>query len=205
MRRPPEFADPDTATIAKLSRETNQKPSFHLLGFCRQRLAMTERDCYLSVMENNGEPTLRPSSEEARASLEDVRRMEADLADRLVTPWWYYPGLGLVEALIVSSLAFPASLSAPALVAGVAGLGLLVSAYRRLTGLGMSNQYFALARAWNIALLVVILLAIGVVLLVDRPVVTAVTAVVVFVATVVLGRRADSAVRYRLRHGARAR
>jgi len=199
------YADPDTATIAKLSREANQKPSYHLLGFCRQRLAMTERDCYLSVMENNGEPTLRPSPEEARTSLEDVRRMEADLADRLVTPWWYYPGMGLVEALIVSSLAFPASLSAPAMVAGVAGLGLLVSAYRRLTGLGVSNQYFALARAWSIALLVVVLVAIGVVLLVDRPVVTAVTAVVVFMATVVLGRRADSAVRYRLRHGARAR
>jgi len=156
-------------------------------------------------MENNGEPTVYPSSEEARASLEDVHRVEAELADRLVTPWWYYTGLGLVEALIVSSLAFPASLSAPALVAGVAGLGLLVSAYRRLTGLGMSNQYFALARAWNIALLVVILLAIGVVLLVDQPLVTAATAVVVFVATVVLGRRADTAMRYRLRHGVRAR
>src|SRR5665648_1086034 len=130
-------------------------PEFQLLGSALQRLADTERDCYLSVMENNGEPTLRPSPEEARTSLEDVRRMEADLADRLVTPWWYYPGMGLVEALIVSSLAFPASLSAPALVAGVAGLGLLVSAYRRLTGLGVSSQYFALARAWSIALLVV--------------------------------------------------
>jgi hypothetical protein len=156
-------------------------------------------------MENDGEPTLHPSPEEARASLEDVHRMEADLADRLVTPWWYYPGLGLVEALIVSSMAFPDALSALALVVGVAGIGLLASAYRRLTGLGMSNQYFALARAWNIALLVVILVAIAVVLLVDRPVVTAGTAVVVFVATVVLGRRADSAVRYRLRHGSRAR
>jgi hypothetical protein len=166
---------------------------------------MTERDCYLSVMENNGEPTLHPSPEEALASLEDVHRMEADLADRLVTPWWYYPGLGLVEALIVSSMAFPDVLRALALVVGVAGIGLLVSAYRRLTGLGMSNQYFALARGWSLALVVVILLAFGVVLLVDRPVVTAVTAVVVFVATVVLGRRADSAVRYRLRHGAGAR
>jgi hypothetical protein len=44
-----------------------------------------------------------------------------------------------------------------------------------------------------------------IVLLVNQPVVTAVTAVVVFVATVVLGRRADSALRYRLPHGARAR
>jgi hypothetical protein len=156
-------------------------------------------------MENNGEPTLHPSPEEARASLEDVRSMEADLADRLVTPWWFYPGLGLVEALIVSSMAFPDSLRAPALVIGLAGLGLLVRNYQRLTGLGMSNQYFALARGWSVALVLVILVAFGVVLLVDQPVVTAATAVVVFAATVILGRRADTAVRNRLRHGTRTR
>jgi len=156
-------------------------------------------------MENNGESTLPLSSEEVRASLEDVHRMEVDLADRLVTPWWYYTGLGLVEALIVSSLAFPDALRAPALVIGLAGLGLLVRSYQRLTGLGMSNQYFALARGWSVALVVVILVAILVVLLVDQPLVIAATAVVVFVATVVLGRRADSAMRNRLRHGTRTR
>jgi hypothetical protein len=76
-------------------------------------------------MESKGEPRLRPSPDQARASLEDVHRMEADLADRLVTPWWYHPG--------------------------------------------------------------------------------AATAVLVFLATVVLGRRADAVVRHRLRHGARTR
>ena len=156
-------------------------------------------------MENNGEPTLYPSSEEARASLEDVHRMEAELADRLVTPWWYYHGMGLGEALLVSSMAFPDALRAPAQVVGVAGFGLLISAYKRLTGLGMSNKYFALARGWSVALVVVILVAFVIVLLVDQPVVTAATAVVVFVATVVLGRRADTAMRYRLRHGTRTR
>lgn len=127
--------------------------------------------------------------------------MEADLADRLITPWWYYPGLGLVEALLVSSMAFPKSLSAPAMVIGLVGLGLLVSAYRRLTGLGMSTQYVALARRWSVALLVVILLAFAIVRLVDQPVVTAATAVVVFLTTNVLGRRGDSAIRDQLRHG----
>jgi hypothetical protein len=156
-------------------------------------------------MESNGEPTLHPSPEEVRASLEAVRRMEADLADRLVTPWWYYPGLGVVEVLMVSSLAFPKSLSAPALVIGLAGFGLLVRNYQRLTGLGMSNQYFALARGWSTALLMVILAAIVIMLLVDQPVVIAATAVVVFMATVFLGRRVDTAVRHRLRHGTRTR
>ena len=166
---------------------------------------MMERDCYLSVMENNGELTLRPSPEEARASLEDVRRMEADLADRLVTPWWYYPGLGLVEALIVSSMAFPDWWARAAQAIGLAGFVLLIRSYQRLTGLGMSNQYFALARGWSVALLVVVTVAIVVGLLVDQPVVTAATAVVVFVATVVLGPRADTAIRKRLRDGTRAR
>ena len=86
---------------------------------------------------------------------------------------------------------------------GLVGLGLLVSAYRRLTGLGMSNQYFALARGWSVALLVVILGAFAVVLLFDQPLVIAATAVVVFLATIVLGRAGDSAIRDRLRHGTR--
>src|SRR5665811_772195 len=99
----------------------------------------------------------------------------------------------------------PDSVRAPALVIGLAGLGLLVRNYQRLTGLGMSNQYFALARGWSVALVVVILVALVIVLLVDQPLVAAATAVVVFVATVILGRRADTAMRYRLRHGTRTR
>jgi hypothetical protein len=156
-------------------------------------------------METHGEPSRRPSPDEARASLDEVRRIEIDLADRMVTPGWYYPGLGLVEALMVSSIALPTSLSAPALVLGLAGLGILVRKYQSLTGLGMSTQYFALARGWAIALLVVIVAAIVLMLLVDQPVVIAATALAVFVATVVLGQRADTAMRYRLRHGARTR
>ena len=131
--------------------------------------------------------------------------MEADLADRMITPWWYYPGLGLVEALMVSSIAFGTSRSSPALVIGLAGLGLLVRRYQSLTGLGMSNQYFALARGWSIALVAVIFTAVVTMLLVDQPVVVGATAVVVFVATVVLGRRAETAMRFRLRQGARTR
>jgi len=156
-------------------------------------------------MENNGEPTLRPSPDEARASLDDVRHLEADLADRLVTPWWYYPGLGLVEALFITSMTFPLWLQLPAVAAGLAGLGLLVRNWQRLTGLGLSTHYFALAPGWVTALVVVYLSAIVVVLLADQPVVTAVIAAVLLAATVVLGRRADTAMRYRLRHGTRTR
>lgn len=156
-------------------------------------------------MESNREPTPRHSREEARASLQAVDRVQADLADRLVTPWWYHPGLGLVEALFVSSMTFPIWWQIPAVAIGAMGLGILIGAYKKLTGLGMSPQYSVLAREWVIALILVLAVAIAVVLLVDEPAVTAITAAVVLVATVILGRRADSTLRDRLRHGTRTR
>jgi hypothetical protein len=157
-------------------------------------------------METNETPTPRPSSDEARDSLDAVDRVNADLADRLVSPWWYYPGLGLVEALLVSSMTFHVWwLQLLAITFAMAGLRLLVTAWEHLTGLGMSRKYNALARGWIVALLVVLAVAMAVVLLVDEPVVTAVTAVVVFVATVILGGRAERAMQDRLRSGTRTR
>jgi hypothetical protein len=85
-------------------------------------------------MESSEEPTARPSSEDARASLAAVDRVQADLADRLVAPWWYHPGLGLVQALLVSSMAFPSLLRSLATVVGAGGLLLLVSEYKRARG-----------------------------------------------------------------------
>jgi hypothetical protein len=156
-------------------------------------------------MESDETPTVRPSPDDVRASLDAVNRVQADLADRLVSPWWYNPGLGLVEAVLVTSMASSTPLRPLPTVFGLAGLGLLVSAYKRRTGLGMSTQYFALTRAWSIALIMVIIAAMLLVFLADRPVVTAAAAMGVFVATVVLGRRADIALRDRLRHGTRTR
>jgi hypothetical protein len=157
-------------------------------------------------MESHQTPTPRPSSDDARASLEAVDRVNADLADRIASPWWYYPGLGLIEALLVSSFTFHVWwLQLLVLIVALAGLRLLVTAWENLTGLGMSRRYNALARGWIIALMVVVGAAMAVVFLVDKPVVTAVTAGVVFVATVVLGRRAELTMQERLRHGARTR
>jgi hypothetical protein len=154
-------------------------------------------------MESNREP--RPSSDEARASLDVVDRVNADLADRLISPWWYSPGLGLAEALLVSSMTFSGWRQPAIAVFGIACLIFTVRAWERLTGLGMSRHYNALAPEWTIALLVVLAVAIAVVLLVDEPVVTAITALVLLVSSAVLGRLGDRALRNRLRHGSRAR
>ena len=87
------------------------------------------------------------------------------------------------------------------MVVAVAGVGLLVSAYRRLTELGVNGRYAALARGWVVGLVAVVLGAIGVVMLVDQLVVTITLAVLVLVATIVFGRRADHEIRARLRSG----
>jgi len=152
-------------------------------------------------MENVEERDTPTSADDALASIEAVNQAQADLADRLITPWWYHPSLGLIEALLVVSMGLPTWWRLGAIVVAMAGLGALVRAYARLTGLGMSWQYSRLARGWVIALLLIVVGALVVVLVVGQPLVTAVAAVVVFVATVVLGRRADCAVRDRLRHG----
>ena len=156
-------------------------------------------------MENVEERDTPTSADDALASIEAVNQARAELADRLITPWWYHPGLGLVEALFVVSIGLPTWWRLAAIVVAMAGLGALVRGYAQLTGLGMSWQYSRLAPGWIIALVVIVLAAIAVVLLVGQPLVTAIAAVVVFVATVVLGRQADRAVRDRLRHGVGSR
>jgi hypothetical protein len=150
---------------------------------------------------DRSEHTDRPSPEEALAALDVVDQANADLAKRLVTPWWYHPILGLIEAMLVLSFAMPIPLRLAVVAVAVAGVGLLVSAYKRLTGLGVSSRYAALARGWVLGLVAIVLAAIGVVVLVDQLVVTVALAVLVLVATVVFGRRADVAIRTRLRLG----
>ena len=156
-------------------------------------------------MENVEERDTPTSVDDALASIEAVNRAQADLADRLVTPWWYHPGLGLIEATFVVSMGLPTWWRLAAVVVAIAGLGVLVRAYSRLTGLGMSWQYARQAGGWVMALVVIVLAALAMVLLVGHPLVTAAAAVVVFVATVVLGRRTDRAIRDRLRRGVGSR
>lgn len=154
-------------------------------------------------MENDYAPAAAASPEEAAAALHLVERTRADLADRLVTPAWYHPILGLIEAAFVVSLDVPRPGNLVLLVLGLAGLFALMSAYSRVTGLGLSGDYLRLAAGWVVGLVVLVLAAMVAVLLFDPLWVTAVAAVAAFVATIVLGRRADATIRARLRAGVR--
>lgn len=155
----------------------------------------------LSAMESENAPR---SAADALASLDLVDQARSDLADRLVTPWWYYLILGLIEAGFIVSFALPTVWRILPVVLGCAALGVLVRAYSRVTGLGFSENYWKLAGGWPVAVLGVVVAALLVVLVLDQFWVTMVTAMVVFAAIIVLGRRADATIRARLRASARA-
>ena len=156
-------------------------------------------------MENDsGRPSVTP--EDASASLDLVDQARADLADRLVTPWWYHPILGLIEAAFVVSFALPTPWRLVLVVGAIAALGGLVRAYSALTGLAVfGGSYWSMARGWIIALLAVVVVALALSLLGDSLAVSLAAAALAFVATVVCGRRADKAIRARLRAGGSAR
>jgi hypothetical protein len=78
----------------------------------------------------------RLNPQEARDALAAVEQSRSDIADRLYTPWWYHPILGiLVGALIaVAGFTFNPVYTGGALVAFSIGVFLLVLIYRRKAG-----------------------------------------------------------------------
>ena len=83
------------------------------------------------------------------ASLQAVAAARRAAADRLVTPWWYHPVLGALFAGYAVSIALG---NAWVLLGGIvvffAGLALLVSAYRRKTGIWLSGFQAGGATKW---------------------------------------------------------
>ena len=77
------------------------------------------------------------------AAVAQLAALQADreaLADRVVQPWWYDVALGLLLFGFLASYAFDSLwVTFPALVLFGAGLGALVSTYRRRTGLWVNT------------------------------------------------------------------
>jgi fructose-specific phosphotransferase system IIC component len=71
--------------------------------------------------------------QEAQAALAAVQQSRSDMADRLITPWWYHPVLGvLVGGLItVATVGVPFQTLLGVIAVYGAGLAFLVTAYRR--------------------------------------------------------------------------
>lgn len=149
-------------------------------------------------------------SYDPRRALADVAATRESVADRLVTPWWYHPILGVLLSAIVLVYALDLSnlVKVAVAIAGAAGMGVLVGAYQRLTGLWVDMRNLGpVSRRWWLAYVAVVIVVIGV------PLLTVVTGwilptwlaivltVSALVATVVLGRRVDAAMRREIRAG----
>ena len=93
---------------------------------------------------------------EAAAQLAALRADRVALADRAVAPWWYDVALGLLLFGFLSSYAFDSLwVTFPALVVFMAGLAVLVSAYKRITGIWVDVTWGAMA-AWMAVVLPVL-------------------------------------------------
>lgn len=144
---------------------------------------------------------------DAAAQLAAIQEARSTLADRLVTPWWYHPALGLAAAGFIVGYGFGnvAVRLATAVLFILACLALM-RAYKRLTGVWISGFDAGRASRWAkttgalVGVTGIGAWAIGAYTDLDWLIWCA--AGVAFVVTVVLGRRYDVALRAELRAGA---
>ncbi len=143
-------------------------------------------------------------------ALADVTASRESVADRLVTPWWYHPILGALLAAIVLVSALDAAtwIVLVVTVSCAVGMGILAGAYQRVTGLWVDLRNTGpRSRRWWLAYAAVVLITIGLAIApsftdVAYPVPVAVLiATVVLAATIILGRRIDTALREEIRSG----
>ena len=92
----------------------------------------------------------------AAAQLAALDADRAALADRVLQPWWYDVLLGLLLFGFLSSYAFDSLwVTFPALVVFFAGLGALVAAYKRISGVWGSPGPRVVA-LWGVLVLLVL-------------------------------------------------
>ncbi len=84
-------------------------------------------------MESNDAAARAYGPDEALA---DVEASRVAIADRVVTPWWYHPALGIIQASLVLNIAFAKGVVSVLLtLLAVAGIGVLVRVYTSRYGL----------------------------------------------------------------------
>ncbi|SFO12055.1 hypothetical protein SAMN05660359_01539 [Geodermatophilus obscurus] len=124
----------------------------------------------------------------AVAQLAALRADRVALADRVLQPWWYDVALGLLLFGFLASYALDSLwVTFPALLVFAAGLGALVAAYRRITGVWVDTPPRVMA-AWGALVLVVLVPAFVLAEGYDRHWVMVVAGAVLGVAAGVLSR-----------------
>lgn len=142
------------------------------------------------------------------AALSDIDTSNAAIADRLHSPAWYYPVLGLAEAGVIVGIGTPERTAwATALMAlSALAMALLPGAYKKHTGLWMGfSQAGPRSRIWWVATVAVVVAGLLVGFLASESVVPPVaayaTAALTFVAVCVMGPLTDRTLRREVREG----
>lgn len=143
-------------------------------------------------------------NEEARDALQSIADTRSDLADRMVTPWFYHPILAVLMAGMVLVYGLDRFRESPlrilfALLVIFASLG-LVQAYARMTGVQVGRPTGPRSKRM-LALLAIGLIAPLLWEIISEPSrgVVLVLAAFIFVFTIVCGRAYDAALRADLR------
>lgn len=144
-------------------------------------------------------------AQEAQVSLAAIEGARANAADRLVTPWWYHPILGLLAgAFAVAYTIGGIVVMIVAFLVFFVGIGILVGTYKKKTGMWINGLTAGKASWWTLPLALIMVAGMGGAYYLhaerglDWP--AWVVGVVVFVAVNIFGRRFDVALRSQLRH-----
>ena len=147
------------------------------------------------------------SARSARAALEGVRAARGLVADRVRSPWWYHPALGISFAFAFATVSISWGLIPYGVIIGLSLVPtVLTLAVKRTTGVAI-DRYMATPGArresYVYSLLFVLLIAAGLALewAADLRWSMAGCGVLVLVLTVVMGRRIEEALALDLRAG----
>ena len=156
----------------------------------------------------SGQEPERPRSYDPAAALGDTTAARHRMAERMITPWWYHPVLGLAAGFFALALAWGSGLVVMVGAAAVLGVGFALKyVYQRMTGLWIGPEQLGPRSGrwfWGyMALLAAVLLFVVFAEDLKAPGWTVPAgAAVLLVGTIVLGRTMDSRLRAEIRTGA---
>ncbi len=151
--------------------------------------------------------TNAPGDYTAHTALQDAADARERSAARVVTPWWYHPTLGVALTLILVGIAVAPTAQIVFWALTSIALSLALSLlYRRITGVWVGPaQTGPRSRPVWLAFGAVVVAALGAAAAIRAteaaPWLTALLAATVILATVVLGRMTDAALRADIRAG----
>ena len=144
-------------------------------------------------------PPGRPTALEARAALDAMDVDASQLAERLVTPWWYHLTLGAMVAAAIGAQALPGASSTVAIVLIIIWIPFLMKAYTSRYRISMTQPAGPRSRRMLLLILAVLAALMGSVVLLKLNSLVSwwvlVPAALGFLATVGLGRRYDAVLR----------